>query len=133
MRDQEEVQASLGARQVLVVDDHELVRQLIVEVLRSSGLDVVQADSGQSALSIVSQSKDRIGCIVQDMSMPGMSAPETISETLKVFPKAKIVVLSVDDEAMVRQELGGNKVVGYLQKPCDTDVLINTVRKVLDS
>ncbi len=117
---------------MLVVDDHDLVRSLIVEILENAGLHVLQAGNGADALDIVRAQSHAIGCILQDMSMPGMSGPETITEILALMPDANIIVLSVDEEYAVRQELGTLDVAGCLEKPCDSDLLIDTVRPFMD-
>ena len=88
---------------MLVVDDHDLVRSLIVEILENAGLVVMQAGNGHDALDLVRTEGNTIGCILQDMSMPGMSGPETITEILAIMPQANIIVLSVDEEFAVRQ------------------------------
>ena len=115
-------------KSVLVVADHDLVRSLIVEILENAGLAVMQAGNGNDALDLVRTEGSTIGCILQDMSMPGMSGPETITEILAIMPQANIIVLSVDEEFAVRQELGDLKVAGCLEKPCDSDLLVDTVR-----
>ena len=118
---------------VLVVDDHELVRSLIVDVLEDAGMDVLAADSGPAALEIIRERGHEIGCIVQDMSMPGMSGPETIEQTLSILPEARIIVLSVDDEATVRSRLVNTPIKACLEKPCDTDRLVDVVRQTMDA
>ncbi|MDJ0760667.1 MAG: response regulator [Woeseiaceae bacterium] len=118
---------------VLVVDDHELVRSLLVDVLEGAGLEVLAADSGPAALEIVTEHGEDIGCIVQDMSMPGMSGPETIDKTLGILPDARIIVLSVDDEATVRSQLVNAPIRACLEKPCDTDRLVDLVQQTINS
>ncbi len=117
---------------MLVVDDHDLVRGLIVEILERAGVAVLQADNGSDAVEIVRTQGTAIGLILQDMSMPGMSGPETIAATLSLMPDANIIVLSVDEEFAVRQELGDLRVAGCLEKPCDADLLVDTVRSFID-
>ena len=125
--------ASRSGGSVLVVDDHELVRSLLVEVLEDADMDVLEADSGPAALDIIKDRGRDIACIVQDMSMPGMSGPETIEKTLSILPDARIIVLSVDDEATVRSKLGNAPIRACLEKPCDTDRLVNIVLQTIES
>jgi len=113
------------------VDDHDLVRGLIAEILTNAGFNTLQADSGDAALAILRRDGNSIGCILQDMSMPGLSGPETIARTLELLPDARIIVLSVDPVETVRRELKHLKVQGYLEKPCDSDILLTTVRSTL--
>ena len=104
-----------------------------MDVLEDAGIDVLQADSGPAALEILEDRGHDIGCIVQDMSMPGMSGPETIEKSLGMLPDARIIVLSVDDEATVRSKLGDAPIRACLEKPCDTDRLVEIVLQTIDS
>ena len=116
---------------VLVVDDHELVRSLLVDVLRSGGFRTIEAGSGPAALALIEAQKSDIDCIIQDMSMPLMTGPEIIEKTLQIFPEARILVLSVDNEESVMLQLGELPVAGYLEKPCDTRELLETVAALI--
>jgi DNA-binding NarL/FixJ family response regulator len=116
---------------VLVVDDHELVRNLIVQVLSAADIPTLEAASGEDALDLIRARKDAIGCIIQDMSMPGMSGPAIIAETLSIYPTAKILVLSVDDERTVLHRLKDLNIAGYLEKPCDSAELVEKVSALI--
>lgn len=116
---------------VLVVDDHDLVRKLIVQVLESADIKTLEAGSGEHALDLIEQRKGDIACIIQDMSMPGMSGPAIIEETLKIYPSAKILVLSVDDERTVLHRLKDLNIAGYLEKPCDSAELVQKVTALI--
>lgn len=115
-------------KKLLVVDDHDLVRGLIAEILSNAGFDVIEADCGRAAIDIVSTEGEQIACVLQDMSMPEMSGPETIQRLKALRPDLRILVLSVDEEPVVRHELGDLDVYGFLEKPCDSDRLLETVR-----
>jgi len=53
---------------VLVVDDHDAVRQSVAELLRSAGYDALEADNGESALRVL---RDRdVSAVVLDVRMP---------------------------------------------------------------
>lgn len=106
---------------------------MLVDVLEDADLDVLEAGSGPAALDMIRDRGHEISCIVQDMSMPGMSGPETIENTLRILPDARIIVLSVDDEATVRSKLGAVPIAAYLEKPCDTDRLVEIVLDTIHS
>lgn len=59
---------------ILVVDDSELVRKLVIDVLSRSGYDVVTAESAESALMVLAS--DLPDLVVSDVSMPGMDGYE---------------------------------------------------------
>lgn len=65
-------------RLALVVDDQHTNRLLAAMLLRKTGWTVLEAESGESALSLVEQNAFRL--ILLDISMPGMSGEETCAQ-----------------------------------------------------
>lgn len=63
-----------SGRRVMIVDDSAVQRKLLSAILRRRGYDVVEADSGQSALDLMSDVGAEI--IISDWMMPGMTGPE---------------------------------------------------------
>jgi CheY-like chemotaxis protein len=55
---------------VLLVDDETLIRELLAEVLRDAGLDVVEARNADEAISLLS-SPEKIDILLTDVQMPG--------------------------------------------------------------
>ncbi len=117
---------------ILVVDDHELVRNLIVTLLEDAGYSVSAASSGAEAIELVSETGDDIACLIQDLSLPEMPGEKIISEVLHLRSNIPIIVLSVDDETHAAQRLSGLSIAAYVQKPFDTGELLATVRAVVD-
>src|SRR5690606_19540446 len=100
---------------VLVVDDSELTRDLVVVTLREMGLDVLEAVDGARALEVLEA--EEVGLIVTDLDMPVLDGFELIRR-VRLSPRGRtpIVVLSTrGDEADVRRasELGAD---AYLVK-----------------
>lgn len=62
---------------ILVVDDHEVNRQLVSLLLTRAGHDVVEADSGGTALAWLG--RKRFDAVLLDISMPEMSGPEVLA------------------------------------------------------
>ena len=117
--------------QILVVDDHEVVRKSICALLsREPDFEVIcdVADGFQA----VDQARERQpNVIVLDISMPGIDGLETARRIRKVSPDSEIVFLSQHDSAeMVRQALrhGGR---GYVVKSDVAQELIKAIRSAL--
>ncbi len=123
--------ASNGA--ILVVDDHELVRTMIVAILEDAGISVISADSGPAALQIIGEGGTRVSCVLQDLSMPKMRGEDVVAALLELDPHLPVIVMSVDDEATGRSRLNDATIAGYLQKPFDPQTLISKIRSVLAS
>ena len=117
-------------KSVLVVDDNDLVRNLVVTILEDAGFDVLTAAAGNEAIALVTDQGDAIGCILQDLSMPGMPGEEIAAALLDLDPTLPIIILSVDEPAYGARCLAGLSIAGYVQKPFEADVLIAKVREI---
>ena len=117
---------------VLVVDDNDLVRKLIVAILEDAGITVLEAASGPEAIGHVTNDGNAIRCVLQDLSMPQMPGEEIVAELLKIDPTLAIVILSVDDPAYSASKLSGLDIAGYIQKPFDTVALVSKVRGLIE-
>jgi hypothetical protein len=67
---------------ILVVDDMEMVRELVVDILEDAKFHVLQADSGANALKLAIDYAGKIDLLLSDIQMPGMTGPD-LAETLK--------------------------------------------------
>jgi CheY-like chemotaxis protein len=117
---------------VLVVDDEIHMRRLAARILELAGYTVLEASSGDEALSIVEKTPpDVITC---DISMPGMSGFEFLAAIKAVPSGAKIPVIMLT-------ALGQNKDISratalgaaaYISKPFSSAKLIETIQHQLD-
>jgi CheY-like chemotaxis protein len=117
---------------VLVVDDEIHMRRLAARILELAGYTVLEASSGDEALSIVEKTPpDVITC---DISMPGMSGFEFLAAIKAVPAGAKIPVIMLT-------ALGQNKDISratalgaaaYISKPFSSAKLIETIQHQLD-
>ncbi len=73
----------MNTKVVLVVDDHDLVRSLVVGILESNGFSALSATTGPEAIKLMRERNRDIGCVIQDLSMPQMSGEEVIVEFLE--------------------------------------------------
>ncbi len=113
---------------VVVVEDHQLVRQGIVKLLESAGdLSVVgEADTGMQAIELVTSLHPDV--LVLDISMPQFDGLETLVKLGEITPRAQVVMLSMHaDPSMIRQALQSGA-VGYVVKQSVADELLAAVR-----
>lgn len=113
---------------ILVVDDNELVREVVVKILEAEDFRVLSAISGPAALTLANQTKESIDLLLSDVDMPGMSGPD-LGEALKTS-RPDIHVMSMSGGA------SGNLLVlnygwAYLQKPFVAAKLVQMVNEVL--
>jgi CheY-like chemotaxis protein len=118
---------------ILVAEDDEIVRKLIVTVLRAKGYRVVEAANGEQALEVWTQYSGKIDLLLTDTVMPGMSGP-TLSGRLKIRqPEISVLYMSgyTDNALLLHDVLESG--VAFLQKPFGLDVLARKVSEVLNS
>ncbi len=119
-----------GSENILVVDDENMIRDSVKEILESLGYSVTEAASGIDAIRIVQQKKRRYQLAIVDMSMPKMNGVETIRKIRELDKSVKVILSSghIDRDKLVPADL---KVEGTLPKPYRIRELAMKVRQVL--
>jgi len=120
-----------GSETILVVEDDEMVRNIVLKALEKKGYTVFTAADGNEALQWCEEHKDPIHLMVTDMVMPDMSGM-TLADRLKTLkPEMKVLFMSgYTDNAIVHHEMF-EKGIAFIQKPFTPDGLTRKVRKVL--
>lgn len=118
------------AIKVMIVDDHELIREGISKILdMENDIDIVfKAKSGIEALEVLKDVKPDV--ILLDINMNELNGIETLKKIKASGSKTKIIMLTVyDDVEYISQSvnLGAN---GYVLKDSDSDTLIKTIKIV---
>jgi PAS domain S-box-containing protein len=121
-----------GHETVLLVEDEELVRMMLVEVLKAGGYTVLDARHGTDALDLAGQYEEPIHLLVTDMTMPGFSGLELARRLGEKRPSMRVLFISgyTDQEASQWGKL--NQPVQFLQKPFHPDALMTKARQILD-
>jgi CheY-like chemotaxis protein len=116
----------MTSKPILVVDDEPAILDMIAELLRYEGYDVITTTEGSAAVARAKQ--EPLALILLELMMPGMSGWQVIA-ALKASPKTRaipIVLLSARrDLPATATELG---IVTFLAKPFDLDELIGIVQ-----
>jgi PAS domain S-box-containing protein len=119
------------ATAILVVDDEEVVRNTARSALERDGHEVLTAAGGAEALEIFEENSGRIGLILLDMSMPGMSGGETLADLRKLSAWVPVAILSGYSEQEISAQFGGVHVQKYIQKPFTAASLADAVGAIL--
>jgi len=121
-----------GHETVLLVEDEELVRVMLVEVLKSGGYAVLDARHGADALALGEQYQEPIDLLVTDVTMPGFSGLELARLLGEKRPAMRVLFISgyTDQEAAQWGKL--NQPIQFLQKPFHPDAFMAKVRQILD-
>lgn len=121
-----EAKAFLKRQEILVVDDDDLVRKSIGDILRNHGYGVEIVADGESALKLIE--KKEISILIADLVLPGMGGMELIERAKKVSPVnfQSIVVTGYPSiETLVDSLKKG--IYEYITKPVDPEKLLAAV------
>ena len=115
---------------VMVVDDHQVVRQGLVALINTEPglMTVAEASDGQQAVEMFRQYRPDI--TLMDLRLPGMGGVDATRLIRQEFPTAKIIVLTTydGDEDIYRALKAGAQ--GYLLKGVSFDDLLDAIRTV---
>ena len=121
-----------GSETILVVEDEEEVRKLVVKILGRQGFDALEASNAGEALLICEQWKEPIHLILIDVVMPQMSGPQLVNRLQKVRQGFEVLYMSgYTDDAIVHHGIL-KRGVNYIRKPFTADGLLRKVREVLN-
>ncbi len=114
---------------ILVVDDEEMMRELLVDVLAMEGYTVETAEDGKAALERLKISTPRL--VISDIKMPRMNGFELLKAVKESFPKTRIIMMTgYSDDFTVKDALRLNA-DEYIIKPFNTRDISEVVRAVL--
>ncbi len=105
-----------GTGTILVVDDEELLRTLLTQILERNGFQVLLAGDGQEALRIFQQ-HPRIDLVLLDLRMPRMDGFETCRALRVLDQKVPILMMSGHQDSALVAGNGALGIQGFLQKP----------------
>ncbi len=118
---------------LLIVDDHAVVRQAISALLEreTAGACVLQARDSVEGLDLAARHDD-LDAVFLDMSMPGMDGMAALREFGRRHPSLPIIVLSAaDDPDLVRQAFAAGA-LGYVPKSATSQTLLTALQLVLN-
>lgn len=118
---------------IMIVDDDPHLSGLLSMKLQQRGIRVSVAESGERAMDSIS--RNRPDLIILDISMPGMSGHEVLRRVKQTSELVDIPVLMLtgqaDQKAVVSALHSG--AIDYIVKPCDPDMVLTRVEKILDA
>jgi DNA-binding NarL/FixJ family response regulator len=127
MRGDEEGAKGLDELRVLVVDDHDLFRTGLRNLLEQEGVNVVgEAENGEAAIRLASDLAPDV--VIMDLNMPGAGGVETTRRLSSLAPLSRVVVLTIsaDDDDVMNAVMAG--ACGYLLKDSSIQELIAGIR-----
>lgn len=120
------------SKKIVVIDDEEVIRMLVNDVLSDAGYEVLECEDGKAGIETVKSELPDM--IFLDMNMPGMGG-SAVSTLLRANDDTKNIpicfltgYISEEEAAAMDNEMGGKLI---LTKPFDTDDLLELVKRIV--
>ena len=117
---------------ILVIDDEETIRRMLIKTLTYVGFDVLEADSGKMGIDLYKKEQNRISAVILDVIMPEMDGVQIFKALKKINPDIAVLVstgYASNKQTVELKELG---VEGFLKKPYRQSELVQAVNKVIN-
>ena len=116
---------------LLVVDDEDEMRSVVVIALERAGFQTLQARDGQEALRLFDAYPERIRLIILDLTMPNLDGEEVCRELRRRGAAVPVVLSSGFNQTEALRRLDGLGVAGFIQKPFELGALVERVQNLL--
>jgi len=124
---------SRGTETILLVEDEVAVRKLTRKILERHGYQVWEASNGVEALQRWEEHRGTVALLLTDLVMPGgMSGQQLAGQLVAMQPQLKVIYTSGYSAEIAGREFELRPGEAFIQKPCPTAQLVETVRQSLD-
>jgi DNA-binding NtrC family response regulator len=116
-------------KSILVVDDEKPQRDILHDILTSSGYDVTSAASGEAAMKFAKERSFDLA--LTDLKMTGMDGIELLQQLLALDSSIIVILLTAHGTIDSAKEALRRGAFDYLQKPFDRQRLMATIKRAL--
>ena len=117
--------------QILIVDDHAILRRGLQEILEREFRDVSIGGAGTAEQALTQLDSEKWDLVILDITMPGRSGVDVLRHLKALRPKLPVLVLSMHPEDQYGKRVLKAGASGYMNKESAPEELIKAVRKLL--
>jgi two-component system cell cycle sensor histidine kinase/response regulator CckA len=121
------------ARTVLVVEDEDAVRAIVVRALKGRGYRVVEAADGEEAFDRIGEAGPGIDLVLSDVVMPGMDGCTLVRLLRQELPRVPAILMSGYADEGLGPDLSGDSATSYLAKPFSLAALAAKVEEAFSA
>lgn len=118
-------------KNILLVEDNQLVASALTGVLQDRDYDVVCADSGEKAWELWMKKRRAVDLVLSDLQLPGISGKEILKRIRALSFSVPVLILSGDVPTEEAEELSLLGAAGLIAKPVHPRELIAAVDRIL--
>ncbi|UCC47410.1 MAG: sigma-54-dependent Fis family transcriptional regulator [Gemmatimonadota bacterium] len=126
----DEIDALETTAKILVIEDDEVLRRLLIDVLGDQGYEMEATASGEEGLRAMEQ--DVFDIVLLDINLPGMNGMEVLRLVPARQPEAQVVMMTAFGTVDTAVEAMKQGAFDYINKPFSTDELVLTIRRALE-
>jgi signal transduction histidine kinase len=121
-----------GTETILVVEDHDGLREYSAGVLRELGYNVLEAADAETGLGLLKKQPD-VDLLFTDVVLPGLNGRQLADEALKILPQLKVLFTTGYTRNAIVHDGRLDEGVSLVTKPFTYTAIASKVRAVLDS
>ena len=121
-----------GRECLLVAEDDETIRDLLVVILERAGYELLTAKDGADAVHVYEMNKSMIDLLVLDVMMPELSGNQVVQKIRDMRPDMPCLLASGYSEDLLSKELIEAPNTSFIAKPFKSETLLREVRLLLD-
>ena len=121
---------SAKEKTILVAEDDEGVRALVIRILERSGYHVISAINGDDAIERFEEHKDKIDMLLFDVMMPKKGGKDAYNSIRKLRPDIKILFMSGYSENIITNKEICEEGLTFIQKPMSADCLLKMIEEL---
>jgi|GEM_PF-2605505 len=122
-----------GTETILLVEDEELLRDMMNDVLVSKGYTVITAEDGNEGIEAFLHHQKDISVVILDMGLPRMGGDDVFKRIRTINPEARIILASGFIEPQVKSELYKSGAKYFIQKPYVPNEVLGKIREVIEN
>jgi len=116
-------------KRIVIVDDDDDVRELLLRTLPTDGFEILEARDGREALALVEREAPDL--LLLDWNMPNATGGDVLAELARQKHRVPVIVLTADDDPKRREIAEAHGVAAFLAKPFSPIELLRAIERLL--
>lgn len=121
--------AARDTTRVVIVDDDDEIRELLLRTLPADGFEILEARDGREALALLE--REAIDLLLLDWNMPNATGGDVLAELARQERKVPVIVLTADDDPKRREIAEAHGAAAFLAKPFSPIELLRAIERLL--